>query len=96
MASHYEAWQRIRAKGRTHFIVTRGVLFFGGIMFVSMTAHNLIANKQESAIEHILYALMSLVIWPAAGYSWGVVMWKRFEPKYSNPNHSEISQGNPR
>jgi len=87
-----ESRNRIRAKGRKHYLVYTGIIRFGMPMFVLTT----LWNWYEKYGWHIpprgylwFSVISGLVIWPVAGYCWGAFMWKRL---FEEPR-SEISTG---
>jgi hypothetical protein len=80
-----ELWLRIRAKGRQRFILLRGVLGFGGSMFIWTNAMGMIFDRES--IDWFLP--VSLMIWLGAGYFFGRSQWNRAESRYGpNSAHS--------
>ena len=77
---------RIRAKGRKHYIVYTGILGWGSAMFVVTT----LWTCYDKYGWHIpprrdlwLSVILGVVIWPVAGYSFGSITWKRW---FENPS----------
>ncbi len=65
-------WRRdFRSWGKGRFILWFGVLGFGGLMFVTMTAVDFFIHHR---LDYFLVAL-NLVIWPLAGYGFGRTLW---------------------
>lgn len=88
-----EAFEKIRAKwlntrlrGKQRFIFTRGVLGWGGFMFIFMTVvHNYIDHENTDWS----YILIAVLVWAVGGYSFGVWQWnwqeKKLGPGSKNP-----------
>jgi hypothetical protein len=77
-------WQKVKAQGKTSYILRMGVIRWGGTMFVVMTALDLLRNAPSSYVFDIA---INLLIWPLGGYFWGLLMWHywvyRFEKQVS-------------
>ena len=73
-----QKWEATRAKGKWRFILGKGVLLWGGSMFIVM---GLIYPR----IVHLPSAYtprglaISLAIWLLGGLLWGVLMWLTME-----------------
>ena len=63
-----------RSWGKRRFILWFGVVKFGGLMFVAMSVSDLLRHHR---IDYFDVAL-NLVIWPLAGYGWGLSMWSMY------------------
>ena len=79
-------WKKTRAKGRRHFIIYSGVLGWGLIMFVFMTAfiHLQQANfdiQQLSGLS-LVVVLVNLLVWTLGGLVFGVLTWHGNEKLY--------------
>src|SRR6516165_3231211 len=75
-----ESRNRIRAKGRKHYIVYTGILRWGLSMFLLTTLGNWYEEYgwHFPARGHLWFSVISgLVIWLVAGYFAGAYMWKR-------------------
>ena len=81
---------RIRAKGRKHYIVYTGIIRWGISMFVLTTLWNWYEKYgwHIPPREYLWFSVISgLVIWSVAGYFSGALMWNRlFEVLRSEPN----------
>ncbi len=77
-------WQKVKARGKTSYILRTGVIRWGGTMFVVMTALDLLRNAPSSCVFDIA---INLLIWALGGYFWGLLMWHywvyRFEKQVS-------------
>jgi hypothetical protein len=58
-----------------------GLLQFGGLTFVLMTAQDFIRKPPfpRRMIDYLLEILINLLIWPVAGYFFGLGMWRFYE-----------------
>jgi hypothetical protein len=74
-----ERRNRTRAKGRKHFILYRGILGYGGFMFIFMTVFQLLSEfgwHFPHGVPLYFNILIGLIIWPVAGYFWAAWIWK--------------------
>ena len=82
-----ERWQKISAKGKTRYILKWGVLCWGLPMFVVMTTLDLYQQRIPSGIGIIGYAThisLNVVLWLAAGYTFGLLQWRRYEKRFGS------------
>ena len=83
-----DAWAKIRARGKQRFILLRGVLGWGSLMFVFMNAMDLFVHHRIDS----WWLPISLVFWIAAGYGVGISMWNSFEGKFGpSSTHRRLS-----
>jgi hypothetical protein len=40
-------------------------------------------TRPRSAIDYVFEITLSLLVWPLAGYVWGLFMWQAYEKKFS-------------
>jgi len=82
-----EKWRRMRARGRTFFILVWGVLFWGGLMFLAMGLGYPLATKGADALTGS-WLLVNAVGWVVGGLLFGVITWhfneKSFQKSQSN------------
>ena len=67
-------WPAIRARGMRHFVLARGVAFWGGLMFVAMLA----MTGLKLGFDHPRYLLLAAIALPLCaigGLVWGVLTW---------------------
>jgi len=67
-------WPAIRARGLWHFVLLRGVLFWGGLMFVAM----LVMMAMKFGITHPRFPLLVGVdagLCLVGGLVWGLSTW---------------------
>jgi hypothetical protein len=83
--ARYRERQRIGAehilqRGKSHFVWIRGVLFFGGFMFVTMTTLEYWREPHHlTGWPTLGFLLFSLLLYGFGGYVGGLWMWKRIE-----------------
>lgn len=73
--------EQVYRRGRTRFILTRGVFGYGLWMLVCVTVINRITRSNgQFHFRPISLSgiLINLVIWPLAGYLFGSYMWGQF------------------
>ena len=75
------ALKSIKIETRVHFIWIRGVLIWGGFMFI---ASFLLELYRESLQFRGL--LVRLILCPIFGYIWGVLTWKYGRKKKNSGN----------
>ena len=80
-----ERWQRTRAKGKFHFVLTKGVLAFGLTGFALTAAANYYRHMDEFATSagRFWKLAFSLLIWFLIGFFWSLWMWKYMERRFS-------------
>ena len=67
-------WPTIRARGMWHFVLLKGVAFWGGLMFVFMTVMMLV----KFGVSHPQFPLLIAVALPLCaigGLAWGLLTW---------------------
>jgi hypothetical protein len=71
-------WEIMRAKGEIRFIVVRGVLVYGGMMFIFA----LLFDLYEGQALTLHSTLRNAYIWAVAGSIFGFIQWHILERKY--------------
>jgi hypothetical protein len=85
--------EKIRAKGRTHFILYTGVLGWGLSVFAMTTIwawydnHGWHFPSEGIPLSECGHAAVRLAVWLTAGYFFGADMWKRFG--FENPANAQ-------
>jgi hypothetical protein len=81
-------WQKTKARGKKSFALRVGVLQWGGLMFIVMTAQDLIRKPRFShrPIYYVADIAVNLLIWPIAGYFFGARMWNVYEMYFGEQN----------
>ncbi|MEM1380606.1 MAG: hypothetical protein AAGH41_08280 [Pseudomonadota bacterium] len=75
-AKRMDAWEKLSAKGFWHFVLMRGVLGWGAVMFVLMTGGRWVTSDEQLSPEFIAF---SAVLWTCGGLVWGVLTYKLTE-----------------
>jgi hypothetical protein len=67
---------------------------WGGTMLILMTTLDLIrkTTRPRSAIDYVFEITLSLVVWPLAGYVWGLFTLQAFEKKFSGGGGESTEQ----
>ncbi len=76
-------WPAIRAKGMAHFVLMRGLLFWGGLMF----AFSFALTWAKFGPEHPRFGLLlgvSAGLSAVGGLAWGVLTWTINERIFRN------------
>ncbi len=76
-------WKQIRSRGRTRFILVRGMLGWGGL-----TAAFWFAFMMANGNMPIKTIMIGVVFFPLAGLLWGWWVWKISERQF-NPDSSK-------
>lgn len=78
-------WEKTRSKGKRHFVLWRGVIFWGGFMFVIMQLwqFGFWYYRYHSAPPAITaYLLLCAIGYPIGGWWWGNTVWTMTERSY--------------
>jgi hypothetical protein len=81
MTDKLAKWESVRAKGRTRFVLERGVLGWGVPMFVIMT---FVVNRHSpnALLSPRNYVIFSAFLWAGGGALFGLATWWQGERKY--------------
>ena len=92
MAKKRQAWEMIRRQGKRSFILRRGVLRWGGFMFLLTTCTDIFVRHFP---PHLRLMAVGLIVWPLAGYAWGSAMWMMNERFFFGwPRNQSSDSGN--
>jgi hypothetical protein len=84
---HIDKWAKIRLKGKTHFIIYRGVLGYGLFMFLFNTIYQHLRLTGFELSSLILIPMetiiVNLIIWSLAGVAFGYMLWFIMERNYN-------------
>ena len=72
MVKKRQAWEKMRQQGKRSYILRRGVLRWGGFMFVLTTCTDIFVRHFP---PHLRLMVVGLIVWPLTGYAWGLAMW---------------------
>lgn len=80
-------WENLRTKGKTSYVWFHGVLSWGVPMFVIMTPFLYFQQygwRWPTVGEFPVFLIvLNLILWPTAGYFFGLVMWSTLEAAYT-------------
>jgi len=74
-------WPAVRAKGMAHFVLMRGLLMWGGLMFVFFTAMTWVKFGPQHP-RFVLLLVVSAGLCAIGGLLWGVLTWAISERIY--------------
>lgn len=78
-------WEKIRGKGKKHFILYRGMIGWGittGILFSIINTIMIEGIKGVTIGDIIGKLIISIIAFPIGGYFWGLWVWNIQEKKY--------------
>jgi hypothetical protein len=92
-AAQRERWQKWGSRGKKSFILRIGVLGWGGFMFAVMTAQELIRSSHlpRSLMDYGFDIAINLLIWPIAGYCFGLAMWHTNQKRFTGSNLNDAA-----
>ena len=77
-----KAWEAMRAGGKWKFIFLKGVLYWGGSMFVVMgLAFPALMHPANAFSPRLL--IVNALVWPIGGFLWGALVWFLLERKFA-------------
>ncbi len=79
-------WGETRAKGKKHFIIWRGIVLFGGSVFVMQLVNRLIWPPPFLLHSVFYYIVQNLILALLFGSLWGLWMWSILNEKFSTPS----------
>jgi hypothetical protein len=78
-----QRWSATRAKGKWHFVLVKGVLMWGGLMFLFMAVSPVVFGfPHRVSILPPDYWIWQPLLWAAGGFGWGLWVWSSTEKKY--------------
>ena len=87
-------WEKTRIQGKRHFVLWRGVIFWGGFMFVFMQLWQYVFwyYRYHSAPPAMgAYLLISAIVYPIGGWWWGNIIWAMTERSYQAHRQHDTS-----
>jgi hypothetical protein len=75
-------WEKIRQRGKRSFAFYYGALGFGGFMIIFMTCATVFYEHKNLDWPLVI---LGVLVWPLAGYSWGLWMWRWIDEQYHGP-----------
>ena len=85
-----QLWEKTRTRGKAHFVLTRGVLGWGGFMFIFMTCMHIFDSQGKIDWP---FVIISLLIWPLGGYGFGLWMWRWAESRFHSADEPNSTIG---
>ena len=77
-----KAWEATRAKGKWHFILIKGVLIWGGLMFLGMgLLYPYLRHSTRAFTLHML--AINAVVYLIGGFVFGALVWLLAERNYA-------------
>ncbi len=80
---HFGEWEKLRMKGRNHYLLIHGMFTWGITSFVLWSAVLLFTPAQTFQF-YFINAIGGLILCPISGYFFGSFLWKRNENLYLN------------
>ena len=80
-------WSRRRARGRTHFVLLWGLLFWGGLMFLFMGLAFPALTRGSDALT-AEWLLLSALLWAVGGLAFGFATWHFSERTFRKSIHA--------
>jgi hypothetical protein len=82
-----QAWQRIRQSGKAAFVLKRGLLRWGGMMFLIFAAFDVVGfyltDHQQYVLDYMpVLLVVNAIIWSLCGLAWGFWAWNKCERLY--------------
>jgi hypothetical protein len=81
---HLQAWERLRKRGKLSFVLYKGVLLWGGLMFILTTCANVFARHDQLGRLPVFLVIDALV-WCFFGSIWALWVWHRCEKRFGGP-----------
>ena len=79
------AWEKIRAKGRVHYIATAGCSRAALLIFPQLLAVAFFPRKGGHSIPALGLMLIGLILTVPAGIAFGLLFWNMLEKRYALP-----------
>ena len=90
MDKRFEKWERIRKKGKWHFIFVHGALLWGLCTALTLSILFLLVFGPMTGEQFRFWIVLpiALIICPLGGIAWGYSRWARTEKAFQNLNKS--------
>ncbi len=83
-----QAWEKKRQQEKRLFAFRYGSLGWGGLMFIFITCLDVFDHHYKLDWPLVF---VSLIVWPLAGYGWGMWMWNWCEEHFHGPTNKPPS-----
>ena len=82
-----QQWEKVRVKGKQHFVLRRGVILWGSFMFVWMSLWQvgywyIVYHTAPPAVVLGITISMGAILYPLGGWLWATIMWGITERSY--------------
>ncbi len=74
-----QMWMKWRQRGKQRFALWFGVIGWGGFMIIFMACARMLFERERLDLP---WVFISLVIWPIAGYFFGLRLWRSLDEKF--------------
>ena len=81
-----EAWKKLRSQGENLYILHYGVLRWGIITAFLFSVLRLALSNPKSSEEIIITFILSIILFPIAGYFVGLYTWRKNETQHERFN----------
>lgn len=81
---HRQAWERLRQRGKLSFVLYKGVLLWGGFMFVLTTSTNILI-RHDPMDRMPRFLVIDALIWCVSGAIGALWVWHRCEKRFGRP-----------
>ena len=71
----HSGWEKLRRRGALHFVLIRGVIAWGGLMFAFFTLPPLMFDFPWPIVLTPPLALKIAAVWIGCGLAWGGSVW---------------------
>lgn len=88
----YRRWKALRSQGALRFILIKGVLMWGGVMFVVMT---FVFNQDVEGARSSSRVLSGLLTYPAGGFFFGGAVWLWSEKRFKQAQQQRAADDLP-
>jgi hypothetical protein len=82
------SWATTRQRGWRHFVLVRGVLGWGGFVFVATTLPSILTHRPGHSWELIL---VRAVLWAIGGAGFGLAVWCLMEWLFKRQSKADLS-----
>lgn len=78
---HRQAWERLRRRGKLSFVLYKGVLLWGGFMFILTTCANVFIWHDH--LDRLpVFLVIDALVWCLFGSIWALWVWHRCERRF--------------
>lgn len=93
MNNRLAKWEKLREKGKWHYVLKYGILGWGVITAVLFSTIFSLVMGGEGKASFFSVLSLSMVLSPVGGVAWGFFMWNFNEKAYQKAKASEYANG---